>query len=87
MSVTSAAPHRLLGEARARVGGLLPVAGLLAAIPVLVQLCADEGLFAAAGPGRTGLRRPDRAPARAADRTGGAGGADDRAGGPRLVGA
>ncbi|MEU5714404.1 SLC13 family permease [Streptomyces sp. NPDC020403] len=36
-------------EARAQVESLLPVVGFLAAILVLAQLCADEGLFAAAG--------------------------------------
>ncbi|MGW1655876.1 SLC13 family permease [Streptomyces atratus] len=36
-------------EARAQVGSLLPVVGFLAAILVLAQLCADEGLFTAAG--------------------------------------
>lgn len=36
-------------QARAQVGDLLPVVGFLAAILVLAQLCADEGLFTAAG--------------------------------------
>ncbi|MFE5962045.1 SLC13 family permease [Streptomyces rubiginosohelvolus] len=36
-------------EAREQVGELLPVVGFLAAILVLAQLCADEGLFRAAG--------------------------------------
>ncbi|MDK0522423.1 SLC13 family permease [Streptomyces sp. ML-6] len=36
-------------EARAQVDSLLPVVGFLAAILVLAQLCADEGLFKAAG--------------------------------------
>nr|WTB33850.1 SLC13 family permease [Streptomyces sp. NBC_00830] len=36
-------------DARAQVGSLLPVVGFLAAILVLAQLCADEGLFTAAG--------------------------------------
>lgn len=36
-------------EARSQVSSLLPVVGFLAAILVLAQLCADEGLFAAAG--------------------------------------
>ncbi|MFG2625377.1 SLC13 family permease [Streptomyces sp. NPDC048473] len=36
-------------EARAQVGSLLPVVGFLAAILVLAQLCADEGLFTVAG--------------------------------------
>ncbi|MEE1741307.1 ArsB/NhaD family transporter [Streptomyces sp. BE147] len=35
--------------ARARTADLLPVVGFLAAILVLAQLCADEGLFTAAG--------------------------------------
>ncbi|MET8328063.1 SLC13 family permease [Streptomyces sp. NPDC005181] len=38
-----------LADARAQVGSLLPVVGFLAAILVLAQLCADEGLFTAAG--------------------------------------
>ncbi|MFF2330240.1 MULTISPECIES: SLC13 family permease [unclassified Streptomyces] len=36
-------------QAREQVGDLLPVVGFLAAILVLAQLCADEGLFTAAG--------------------------------------
>ncbi|MEU6018699.1 SLC13 family permease [Streptomyces sp. NPDC047515] len=36
-------------QARDQVGSLLPVVGFLAAILVLAQLCADEGLFTAAG--------------------------------------
>ncbi|WLQ45263.1 ArsB/NhaD family transporter [Streptomyces laculatispora] len=36
-------------EARSQVSSLLPVVGFLAAILVLAQLCADEGLFRAAG--------------------------------------
>ncbi|MFJ6017086.1 SLC13 family permease [Streptomyces sp. NPDC092952] len=36
-------------EARAQVESLLPVVGFLAAILVLAKLCADEGLFTAAG--------------------------------------
>ncbi|MFG2672327.1 SLC13 family permease [Streptomyces sp. NPDC048445] len=36
-------------EARSQLGDLLPVVGFLAAILVLAQLCADEGLFRAAG--------------------------------------
>ncbi|WP_326597229.1 SLC13 family permease [Streptomyces brevispora] len=36
-------------EARSQVSSLLPVIGFLAAILVLAQLCADEGLFTAAG--------------------------------------
>ncbi|MFJ6715276.1 SLC13 family permease [Streptomyces sp. RKAG290] len=36
-------------EARSQVGDLLPVVGFLAAILVLAQLCADEGLFTATG--------------------------------------
>ncbi|MFF8716308.1 SLC13 family permease [Streptomyces sp. NPDC015184] len=36
-------------EARAQMDSLLPVVGFLAAILVLAQLCADEGLFTAAG--------------------------------------
>ncbi|MEU3651433.1 SLC13 family permease [Streptomyces sp. NPDC032161] len=36
-------------EARDRVADLLPVVGFLAAILVLAKLCADEGLFRAAG--------------------------------------
>nr|WP_307128829.1 SLC13 family permease [Streptomyces sp. B1I3] len=36
-------------EAMAQIESLLPVVGFLAAILVLAQLCADEGLFAAAG--------------------------------------
>ncbi|MFD0026385.1 SLC13 family permease [Streptomyces sp. NPDC058382] len=36
-------------EARSQVDSLLPVVGFLAAILVLAQLCADEGLFTAAG--------------------------------------
>ncbi|MFI5509865.1 SLC13 family permease [Mycobacterium sp. NPDC051804] len=36
-------------EALAEVGRLLPVVGFLAAILVLAKLCADEGLFRAAG--------------------------------------
>ncbi|MEV0488852.1 SLC13 family permease [Streptomyces atratus] len=36
-------------DARAQIGSLLPVVGFLAAILVLAQLCADEGLFVAAG--------------------------------------
>lgn len=36
-------------DARAQIGGLLPVVGFLAAILMLAQLCADEGLFVAAG--------------------------------------
>ncbi|WEH43624.1 SLC13 family permease [Streptomyces sp. NBC_01218] len=44
--VTGAVP---LSEAREQTADLLPVVGFLAAILVLAQLCADEGLFAAAG--------------------------------------
>lgn len=36
-------------QAREQVDSLLPVVGFLAAILVLAQLCADEGLFMAAG--------------------------------------
>ncbi|MFF1921444.1 SLC13 family permease [Streptomyces sp. NPDC058221] len=36
-------------QARSQVSSLLPVVGFLAAILVLAQLCADEGLFTAAG--------------------------------------
>lgn len=36
-------------DARAQIGSLLPVVSFLAAILVLAQLCADEGLFTAAG--------------------------------------
>ncbi|MFD8960247.1 SLC13 family permease, partial [Streptomyces anulatus] len=36
-------------EAREQAGELLPVVGFLAAILVLARLCADEGLFRAAG--------------------------------------
>ncbi|WPW31577.1 ArsB/NhaD family transporter [Streptomyces atratus] len=46
VTVTGAVPWP---EARAQVGSLLPVVGFLAAILVLAQLCADEGLFTAAG--------------------------------------
>lgn len=37
------------GDAWEQVGSLLPVVGFLAAVLVLSQLCADEGLFTAAG--------------------------------------
>ena len=37
------------GEAWAQTRTLLPVVGFLAAVLVLAQLCADDGLFAAAG--------------------------------------
>ncbi|MFE7046385.1 SLC13 family permease [Streptomyces atratus] len=46
VTVTGAVPWP---QARAQVGSLLPVVGFLAAILVLAQLCADEGLFTAAG--------------------------------------
>ncbi|MGC5362908.1 SLC13 family permease [Streptomyces sp. DT24] len=38
-----------LSDARAQLETLLPVVGFLAAILVLARLCADEGLFTAAG--------------------------------------
>jgi arsenical pump membrane protein len=36
-------------DARAELGRLLPVVGFLAAVLVLAELCADEGLFTASG--------------------------------------
>ncbi len=36
-------------DARAELGRLLPVVGFLAAVLVLAELCADEGLFSASG--------------------------------------
>ncbi|MEU9621255.1 SLC13 family permease [Streptomyces sp. NPDC048155] len=46
VTVAGAVPWQ---QAREQVGSLLPVVGFLAAILVLAQLCADEGLFTAAG--------------------------------------
>lgn len=50
------------GDVRAQVGELLPVVGFLAAVLVLAQLCADEGLFGWCGAvmARVADGRPDR---------------------------
>lgn len=42
-----------LSEAWAQIRELLPVVGFLAVVLVLAQLCADEGLFTAAGSSMT----------------------------------
>src|ERR1700756_4151399 len=50
------------GDARNEVARLGPVVGFLAAVLVLAQLCADEGLFAWCGAwmARVAAGRPDR---------------------------